>query len=73
MSEAVNITTLDIKRSTLTEQAVDSVEDSPRQFANFAEFYPFYLKPKYPINAIPCRNKNIGVITFIAFITFSFL
>ncbi|HNL78820.1 MAG TPA: DUF962 domain-containing protein [Agitococcus sp.] len=43
MSEAVNITTLDIKRSTLTEQAVDTIEDSPRQFANFAEFYPFYL------------------------------
>ena len=42
MSEAVNITTLDIKRSTLTEQAVDTIEDSPRQFANFAEFYPFY-------------------------------
>lgn len=43
MSEAVNITALEIKRSQNSEQNLNTIDEAPTQFANFAEFYPFYL------------------------------
>lgn len=43
MSEAVNITALEIKHRQSNEQKLSTIDESPTQFANFAEFYPFYL------------------------------
>lgn len=43
MSEAVNITALELKRSQNSEQNLSPIDETPIQFASFAEFYPFYL------------------------------
>mgnify|MGYP003331004441 FL=1 len=42
MTEAANITTLEIKRSAVSDQQIAEL-DTPSHFASFAEFYPFYL------------------------------
>ena len=42
MTEAANITTLEIKRSAVCDQQIAEL-DTPSHFASFEEFYPFYL------------------------------